>query len=89
MRLLDDQVVHLVHRRCVRARAADDMTHVRRVVIVRAGAIDVYRRIAVTLGRQPGTLILYDRRTAPDQQRHPLERRLPHDPTILATRGSS
>lgn len=51
MRLLDDQVVHLVHRRCVRARAADDMTHVRRVVIVRAGAIDVYRRIGGSRSR--------------------------------------
>ena len=67
---------------------ADETTRAQRLIIVRAGAVDVYERVRETFGGPPGTRILYDRRKPrPTVQCSPGDRRFPQDPTILASRG--
>jgi hypothetical protein len=63
---------------------------------VRAGAAEIYERLRIRFGDDPDTSILYDRRQGgtrrsrphtPVVERRRGERRLPQDPSILASRG--
>jgi hypothetical protein len=85
VRVPDDRVAH---RRCVIAFGARDEAFVsHRLIIVRAGAVDVYDKLHGTYGSEAGTRIVYDRRVAAAGARSPGDRRFPQDPGILASRG--
>ena len=58
-----------------------------RIVIVRAGAVDVYERVKARFGSQGCTSILYDRRKAARAEWDPADRRFPQDADILTSRG--
>ena len=71
------------------------MIRAKRLVIIRAGDIKLYQEFRKRFADDPETLIIYDRRSGsrrrlkrqsvPERRRG--ERRLPHDPGILANRG--
>ena len=65
----------------------DAMDDKHRLMIVRPGATDVYDQLHTVFAGQPRTRIIYDRRAGAEAPRPEGERRLPHDPTILASRG--
>ena len=71
------------------------MIRAKRLVIIRAGDTKLYKEFRARFADDPETLIIYDRRSGSrrrlkrqgvPERRHG-ERRLPHDPDILANRG--
>jgi hypothetical protein len=77
------------------ARGVGEIVRPKRLIIVRAGATELYDLLRVRFGHDPETLILYDRRSGPRRsrrqtppvERRRAERRLPQDPAILDSRG--
>jgi hypothetical protein len=64
-----------------------DPIRAQRLIIVRAGATDVYEQLQRMFANEPGIRILYDRRTHPAPALGPTDRRFSQDRSILASRG--
>jgi hypothetical protein len=68
---------------------------VRRIIVVRHGATDVYDEMQKRYGSRADTIIVYDRRTgtrpagreAPASERRPRQRRFPEPKGVLESRG--
>jgi hypothetical protein len=71
------------------------MIRARRLIIIRQGDTELFEELRARFAGDPETLVVYDRRSGsrrrvkrqgvPERRRG--ERRLPHDPDILANRG--
>jgi len=71
------------------------MIRARRLIIIRRGDTELFEELRARFAEDPDTIVMYDRRSGSrrrlkrqgvPERRHG-ERRLPHDPDILANRG--
>lgn len=71
------------------------MIRARRLIIIRRGDTELSKDLRARFADDPETLVIYDRRSTSRRrlkrqtvsERRRSERRLPHDPEILANRG--